>query len=102
MCHRFAGDNRFLLGNIHQGIDFEQRLELLEQMEINSHAECTNCWCKDICGGGCSYSNYYCGGDLATPQPLLCKLEKGMAEIGIHFAAELRKNHEEIYWKFAK
>jgi uncharacterized protein len=99
LCHRFAGEEPFSVGHIQNGIDFEARYRFIQDMHIATHQECTDCWCKDLCGGGCPYTNYLYGSQLYTPNSLECTLQKGLAEIGIHFAACLRKANEDLYWK---
>lgn len=97
LCHRFAGEDAFCVGHIRDGIGFSKRRDLIERMHINTHQECRACWCRDICGGGCPYSNYLHGNTLSTPDPVDCKLQRGLAEIAIGFAARVRRESEEHY-----
>ncbi len=100
ICHRFTGDHLHSIGSINEGILFQKRYEFIKKLHMDSHTACADCWCKDLCGGECPYSNYMETGCLNTPASNHCKLHKGITEIAIHFASELRKNHIDHYWKY--
>jgi len=99
LCHRFAGEDVFCVGHIQEGIDFLSRQGFIQDMHIDSHSMCLDCWCKDLCGGGCPYSNYHYNDKLYVPNSIECKLQKGLSEIAIHFSSSLRKKNEDYYWK---
>lgn len=61
-CHRFVGDNKFLLDNSinSKSIDNNSQLDF-----VNTHNECKKCFAKYFCGGGgCVHNNYIKNGDL--------------------------------------
>jgi uncharacterized protein len=99
LCHRFAGEDSFCVGHIRDGVDFMRRRDFIHEMHIDSHDMCGDCWCQDLCGGGCPYSNYLYSGKLYMPNPIECKLQKGISQVAIHFASCLRKKNEDYYWK---
>ena len=53
-CHRFVGMMRFKMGNIVTGIDETRYIENWSQ-GVEKRIDCTDCWARSFCGGGCSW-----------------------------------------------
>ena len=86
-CHQFAGEPDYRLGNVHENV-FENKLaETFEKAHIFSKEECTKCWAKYYCSGGCHAAALHCEGDLMKPHRLSCALEKKRLECAIGLAA---------------
>jgi len=54
LCHRFAGDERYGVGDVEDGLDRFAVGRLLAKMGRRS-AACRECWALGLCGGACFY-----------------------------------------------
>lgn len=92
-CHQFIGDKKFILGNVHTGLN-ENPVQK-EFLECNCYAreECKDCWAKLYCSGGCSANAYHATGSLKGTVPLSCALFKKRMECALDIkVSELMKN----------
>ena len=92
-CHQFAGDSRFKMGNVFEGvIDADIRKQFAESC-LFTREKCEDCFCKFICSGGCSANNFHYNGDINTPYEMTCAMMKKRVECALHILAE-RKSRE--------
>jgi uncharacterized protein len=80
-CHRFVGYKETKLGDIWTGFDRKKWMAKYVKVHIFNSKVCSRCWVRYFCGGLCSATNYYLGGDLVlsetvTPEPVHCQLKK--------------------------
>ncbi|MCP4231237.1 MAG: SPASM domain-containing protein [bacterium] len=89
-CHRFVGDEDFLMGNIWDGITDYQLYDLFGKVSINLKKDCRDCWAKYHCGGGCHrHCAEFNGGDIHKPHKIECELMKYRIELGAYLYASL-------------
>lgn len=82
-CHQFVGNNDFIMGNVDEGITRSDLKEKFANAHVLNKPECTKCWAKLFCSGGCNANNYnYCGA-LENPHKISCELEKIRLECAI-------------------
>ncbi len=92
-CHQFAGDKRFLMGNVFEGkIDPEIRKTFAENC-LFTRKKCGDCFAKFICSGGCSANNFHYNGDVNEPYEITCAMMKKRIECAMHILA-VRKSRE--------
>ena len=53
LCHRFAGSDDHKMGTVSDGIDYEVRRAFLERHHIAHKTDCSVCWARPLCAGGC-------------------------------------------------
>jgi uncharacterized protein len=87
-CHRFVGDEDFLVGNVHRSYSPGKLFDTFNALNVESKPKCRDCWAKYYCSGGCHATAYFANGDLAQPHSMSCELEKKRLEIAIGLAAE--------------
>ena len=63
-CHQFVGDEKFLLGNIYDGITNNSICDEFKGCNIYSHEECSDCFAKLYCSGGCAANAYHTTGSI--------------------------------------
>ena len=51
-CHRAIGTPEYKLGN-NEGLDSKRRLNFLSTKHVHSQSDCSNCWARYLCSGGC-------------------------------------------------
>jgi uncharacterized protein len=53
LCHRFAGSDEHKMGTVRDGIDQAVRQDFLERHHIDHKTDCSTCWARPLCSGGC-------------------------------------------------
>ena len=87
-CHQFVGDEKFLMGNVREGI---ARTDIREQFATSclfTRKKCDGCFAKFICSGGCNANNYHYNGDINDPYEVTCGMMKKRIECAMHILAE--------------
>lgn len=90
-CHQFAGDPKFLMGNVYEGkLDAAIRDRFASSC-LFTRSKCDGCFAKFICSGGCSANNYHFTGDVDTPYEITCEMMKKRIECAMHVLAEKKR-----------
>lgn len=87
-CHQFAGDPKFYLGDVRQGIIHPEIREKFKNSCLFTRKKCKDCFAKFICSGGCSANNYHFNGDIEEPYPITCEMMKKRIEVAMHILAK--------------
>ncbi len=89
-CHQFVGDEKYLLGNIYEGVT--NKCAQCEFAECNVYAreECRNCWARLYCSGGCAANAYHATGSIKGVYEKGCELFKKRMECAIMLAIARR------------
>ena len=88
-CHQFVGMEEWRMGSVFDGsIDMEKK-SMFSKANIYSKPECTGCWAKFYCSGGCNANNMQYNNDIFKPHHLSCALEKKRLECAIMIKAAL-------------
>ncbi len=82
-CHQFVGDERFLMGDIWQGVTNTACREKFEKCNVYSRPECKDCWAKLHCSGGCAANSLHATGDINGIYEYGCELFKKRMECAI-------------------
>lgn len=62
-CHRFTDADEHTLGHINSGIDQEKRADFLARGHVSAKYECSTCWARALCAGGCHHEAFVRYGD---------------------------------------
>ncbi|NTW57188.1 MAG: SPASM domain-containing protein [Chlorobiaceae bacterium] len=79
-CHRFAGQEKYRIGSIFDGMPLKMDYCI---SPVDAVAECSKCWTRFMCGGGCLHEHAGETGDVRIPSLLLCDYEKRRNEMRI-------------------
>lgn len=88
-CHQFVGNEKFLIGNVNDGILKEEAREIFRGSNISTKEKCKECWCKFYCSGGCAANAWLYNKDINIPYELGCKLQKKRVECALVVKASL-------------
>ncbi|MDK2878710.1 MAG: uncharacterized protein PWR06_1426 [Thermoanaerobacteraceae bacterium] len=88
-CHQFVGLDEFIMGNVFEKKLNESIVERFKNTHVFAKPECSSCWARFYCSGGCNANNYQINGDLNTPYKLTCKLQKKRIEVAIYLSIVL-------------
>lgn len=95
-CHRFVGNDDFLMGDIFTGIKDQKISDMFLSAHVNNKKKCLRCWARYMCGGGChAYAVDY-NKDILEPYAIECELMKYRIKLGIYIYSEFIENFPEI------
>ena len=85
-CHQFVGDEKFLLGNIYDGVKNKETQEEFFSCNVYSREECRTCWARLYCSGGCAANAYHATGSVRGVYAAGCYLFRKRMECAIMVA----------------
>lgn len=88
-CHQFVGLPEFKMGDVKEGIDRADIRSQFEKCNVYSKKECSDCFAKLFCSGGCAANSYHFHGNIHSVYPIGCELQKKRLECAIGIKAEL-------------
>ena len=95
-CHQFVGNEKFLLGNVDEGILNTDIRDEFKCCNVYAKEKCRKCFARFYCSGGCAANAYNFSGDICGAYDIGCELQKKRIEcaIMIKAAEEEQKNEE--------
>ncbi|MGN0454562.1 MAG: thioether cross-link-forming SCIFF peptide maturase [Ruminococcus sp.] len=82
-CHQFVGDEKYLLGNIYDGVKNKEIQNEFKMCNAYARKECKDCWAKLYCSGGCAANAYHATGSVTGVYEYGCELFKKRMECAI-------------------
>ena len=86
LCHRFVGFNGQMLGNIFSG-DLDREIYQISALKFQD--ECSNCFAKYLCAGGCYHDNLGKTGSVFKPDENMCDLIRHTTELAATICSRL-------------
>ena len=97
-CHQFVGQEEFKMGNV-----MSDKVELPKEMQetfkeahIYAKDECSKCWAKFYCSGGCHANAFNFNNDILKPYDLGCQMQRKRLECAIMVEASVMMNQDEL------
>ena len=92
-CHQFVGMEDQKMGSLYDGtLDLEKK-KIFSCTDVFSKEDCSQCWAKFYCSGGCNANNYIYNHNLLKPHKISCAIEKKRIECSIMLqAAEMSED----------
>ena len=85
-CHQFVGDEKYLLGNIWDGVNNTAIQEEFASCNVYARPDCKDCWAKLYCSGGCAANAYHATGSVRGVYKNGCDLFRKRMECAIMVA----------------
>jgi len=97
-CHQFVGNEKFLLGNVDEGITNTAVRDEFKLCNVYAKESCRNCFAKFYCSGGCAANAYNFSGDINGAYEIGCELQKKRVECAIMLKAARaeREEHKDL------
>jgi uncharacterized protein len=89
LCHRFAGSDAHKLGTVADGIDREAQRAFLDRHHIANKTDCSACWARPLCSGGCYHEAHTRYGDTIRPNLHYCDWIRGWTDVCLRVYAEI-------------
>lgn len=87
-CHQFVGETDFILGDLESGIQRKDIQDLFYKSNVMEKEDCSQCWAKYFCSGGCHANAYNFNKDFLKPYKIGCEMEKKRIECAIRLKSE--------------
>jgi uncharacterized protein len=89
LCHRFAGSDAHKFGDVRNGIDRLVQIEFLEKHHVADKTDCSQCWARPICAGGCYHEAHTRYGDTTHANLHYCEWIRAWTDTCLRIYAEL-------------
>ena len=88
-CHQFVGNEKFLLGNVDEGVKNTDMTDEFKMCNVYAKESCRDCFARFYCSGGCAANSYNFHGNLTDAYKVGCELEKKRVECAIMIKAAM-------------
>ena len=88
-CHQFVGEEKYLMGNVFEGIKKPQIQEEFKGCNVYTKEACKDCFARFYCSGGCAANSYKYHGTIQDTYEIGCKLQRKRVECAIMIKAAL-------------
>jgi uncharacterized protein len=95
-CHQFVGNEKFLMGNVDEGITRPDIRQMFRQSNVYTREKCRNCFAKYYCSGGCSANAYNFHQNIDEPYEIGCEMQRKRVECALMIKAALADARGEI------
>ncbi len=86
-CHQFDGIKSVALGNVFDGINNDELRKKFYYCSVPTKNDCSECWAKYYCSGGCMANSFKFNGDINMPYKPACELMKKRVECALAIKA---------------
>ncbi len=95
-CHAFVGMEQFKIGHV----TLEETDHAIREQFIRYGSEtissCQTCWARFLCRKRCPFDAYLFTGDLWSPNPYRCDLERHIVELTLYIYHSLKQNNPKM------
>jgi uncharacterized protein len=89
LCHRFAGSDAHKLGTVRDGLDRNAQHAFYATHHIDNKTDCSVCWARPLCSGGCYHEAHTRYGDTAHANLHYCEWIRGWTDVCLRVYGEL-------------
>ena len=88
-CHQFVGQEKFLMGNVDDGIVKPEIADDFRSCNVYTKEKCRSCFAKFYCSGGCMANAYNFQGTIHDAYDIGCEMQRKRVECAIMIKAAL-------------
>jgi uncharacterized protein len=100
LCHRFAGSDAHRFGTVRDGIDREAQSAFLQRHHIADKTDCSICWARPLCSGGCYHEAHVRYGTTQRPNLHYCEWIRGWTDTCLRIYGELSERNPDFLARF--
>jgi uncharacterized protein len=100
LCHRFAGSDAHKLGTVRDGIDRNAQQAFLERHHVANKTDCSVCWARPLCSGGCYHEAHTRYGDTSRANLHYCEWIRGWTDVCLRIYGELSERNPAFLAQF--
>ena len=94
-CHQFVGREKYKMGTLETGVITPDMVQKFRHTHVLTKPECSKCWARFFCSGGCHANADLINGDITKPYEYGCRLQKKRLENAIIVQAVLSAEAQE-------
>jgi len=88
-CHQFVGEEKFLLGNVDEGVVKHKICDEFKGCNVYAKEKCRECFARFYCSGGCPANAYNFTGSIEDVHEISCQLQRKRVECALMIKAAL-------------
>jgi uncharacterized protein len=88
-CHQFVGIDKYLMGNVDEGITKPEIIDEFKCCNVYTKDKCRKCFARFYCSGGCAANSYNFHGTIQDAYDIGCELQRKRVECAIMIKAAL-------------
>jgi uncharacterized protein len=100
LCHRFAGSSAHTFGTVRDGIDRDVQAAFLQRHHIADKTDCSTCWARPLCSGGCYHEAHVRYGTTERPNLHYCEWIRGWTDTCLQIYGELSERNPDFLARF--
>ncbi len=100
LCHRFVESKSHSVGNITTGIDETVRTAFLQQAHVDQKTDCTQCFARPLCAGGCYHEAHVRYGNATLANLHYCEWIRGFIDLGLSTYARIQTGNPQFFARF--
>ena len=100
LCHRFAGSDEHKFGTVRDGIDRGAQTAFLQRHHIADKTDCSTCWARPLCSGGCYHEAHVRYGTTERPNLHYCEWIRGWTDTCLQIYGELSERNPDFLARF--
>ncbi|MFN8059232.1 MAG: quinohemoprotein amine dehydrogenase maturation protein [Vicinamibacterales bacterium] len=93
LCHRFAGSDAHGFGNVREGLDRAAQDAFLDAHHLADKTDCSRCWARPLCSGGCYHEAYVRYGDTTAANLHYCDWIRGWTHTCLEVYGEIAERN---------
>ena len=93
-CHQFAGEEKFKVGNVYTGITDTTVCDEFKECNIYSHKECSKCFARMYCSGGCAANAMHTTGSITGVYEMGCEIHRNRIENALMLQVAMREEED--------
>lgn len=75
-CHQFAGEEKYRLGSVFEGVTNRSARDEFKKCNVYAHPECKDCFAKMYCSGGCAANASHTTGSVTGVYKMGCDIHR--------------------------
>ncbi len=100
LCHRFVESKSHSVGTVTTGIDEATRTAFLTQAHIDNKTDCTQCFARPLCAGGCYHEAHVRYGDATVANLHYCEWIRGFIDLGLRTYGRILEANPKFFARF--
>lgn len=100
LCHRFAGSDEHSIGSVEHGLDRQRQFEFLGKHHVANKTDCSRCWARPLCAGGCYHEAHVRHGDTGKANLHYCDWIRSWTDTCLKVYGEIAVRNPAFLKKF--
>ena len=91
-CHQFVGEEKFLMGNVWDGVQKPEIRDAFKECNVYAKEKCRECFARFYCSGGCAANAWNFSNSITGAYEIGCEMQKKRIECAIMIKAALAED----------